>query len=264
MFALAALLEALQAIAPLDDAGSWDNVGLLVAGQRPISTVGLCIDLTEPVLDELEAAGVDLVLAYHPPIFKGIQRLTGATGIERVTLRLVRAGLHLYAPHTSLDAAVGGMGDWLMRAVAEPEDVLEGFIPIEASPRRPGAGMGRYAALKQPRRLDDLLPRIRQHLGLGHLRVAGPGDLAVRTVAVCPGSGGSVFSAGPPADLLLTGEMGHHDILAQVARGGAVVLTEHSNCERGYLPVLAARLKAALPGLATHISTCDADPLRLG
>ena len=41
---------ALEQIAPTGLAGSWDNVGLLVEGTRQVERIGLCIDLTEPVL----------------------------------------------------------------------------------------------------------------------------------------------------------------------------------------------------------------------
>lgn len=38
------------------------------------------------------------------------------------------------------------------------------------------------------------------------------------------------------ADLFVTGEMGHHQVLELCDRQNAhVLLTEHSNCERGYL-----------------------------
>ena len=57
---------------------------------------------------------------------------------------------------------------------------------------------------------------------------------AVRTVALCPGAGGSVICS-QAADLYLTGEMRHHDVLAANARGTSVILGEHSNTERGYL-----------------------------
>ena len=56
----------------------------------------------------------------------------------------------------------------------------------------------------------------------------------IKTVAICAGSGSSVL--GPvKADLYFTGEMGHHDVLAALAKNTSVILCEHSNTERGYL-----------------------------
>lgn len=254
---LDAALAAFEAIAPLGAAGGWDNVGLLLEGTRPVRRIGVCIDLTEAVLAELEAADVDLVYAYHPLIFKGLRRITGATGIERVVLRLVRAGRHLFCPHTSLDAAVGGMGDWLAAAVGP----VTGLAPIEPLATDPRVGTGRRAQLARPLPLNTLLPGILDHLGLEHVRVAGDRQRPISTVAVCPGSGGSVFAKLDHADLLITGELGHHEVLAWVARGATVVLTDHTNCERGFLGPLVPRISAALPDVTVVRSTVDADPL---
>ena len=106
-----------------------------------------------------------------------------------------------------------------------------------------------------------LLPGLRAHLGIAHLRVAGDLDQPRSSFAVCPGSGGGVFKGAPGLDLYVTGEWSHHDVLAQVARGGAVVLTDHTQCERGYLPFYADKIRAALPGVSVRVSERDADPL---
>jgi len=64
---------------------------------------------------------------------------------------------------------------------------------------------------------------------------------------LCDILGGSVFS-GVKADLFITGEMGHHQVLEICDRNGAhVLLTEHSNCERGYLKdIFSSLLKQTL------------------
>jgi dinuclear metal center YbgI/SA1388 family protein len=247
----------LDELAPLRLAASWDNVGLLVRAERPVRRIGLCIDLTEAVLDELEQHHVDLIVAYHPTIFKGLKRLVGRTPTERVVMRVLRSGLHVHAPHTALDAAAGGMGDWLAAALGP----AEGVLPIEPRVDDPAVGMGRRGRLVATARLRDLIGPIKRHLGLPHLRIAGPLDHQVSTFAVCPGAGGELFERMGPVDLLLTGELRHHDVLARVGAGTAVVLTDHTNTERGYLPRFAERLRAALPGIEVVVSSVDDDPL---
>ena len=108
------LQEAMEEIAPLRHAEKWDNVGTLIRGVGTrIKQLLLTIDLTEPVLDESIEANADAIIAYHPPIFSPLERLTGSTPAERITLGVVRAGLHVYSPHTALDACPGGVNDWL-------------------------------------------------------------------------------------------------------------------------------------------------------
>ena len=40
-----------------------------------------------------------------------------------------------------------------------------------------------------------------------------------------------------------------------------MVLTDHTQCERGYLPFYADKIRAALPGVSVRVSEQDADPL---
>ncbi|MFQ5459124.1 MAG: Nif3-like dinuclear metal center hexameric protein, partial [Myxococcota bacterium] len=105
--------DALEALAPLRLAQDWDNVGLL-AGDREatVRRVLLCIDLTGAVVAEAEAGRVEMVVAYHPPLFKPIGRLTvPSDDTSGLMFRCVRAGVAVYSPHTALDAAAGGTND---------------------------------------------------------------------------------------------------------------------------------------------------------
>lgn len=116
---LSEVIDALGAIAPLALAESWDKVGLLVAGDgRPVSRALLAIDVVPEVLAEAKALGAQLVVGYHPLIFKPLERLDGASWQCRVAIDAVRAGIAVYSPHTALDAVEGGVNDWLLESVA--------------------------------------------------------------------------------------------------------------------------------------------------
>ncbi|HEV8550549.1 MAG TPA: Nif3-like dinuclear metal center hexameric protein, partial [Polyangiaceae bacterium] len=120
---LARVLALLERLAPRRYAESWDNVGLLLgvpetpAEPAPISRVLFTIDLTEAVLEEARAARVELVVAYHPPLFSPLRKLDTTTPTGRVLLGAARAGIAVYSPHTALDAAPGGVNDWLAAGV---------------------------------------------------------------------------------------------------------------------------------------------------
>lgn len=74
--------------------------------------------------------------------------------------------------------------------------------------------------------------------------------MQIRTVGVCPGSGSGVLVKGTGdnlPDLLFTGELSHHEALAVIERGSAVVALAHSNTERGYLrAVMSGKLAGVL------------------
>lgn len=115
---LSDLLPILNRIAPEHLAEDWDRVGLhLGEVDQPVRRGLLCIDLTESVAEEAVRQKADVVVAYHPPIFKPLAALTDADTKGRTLRRLVRAGVAVYSPHTALDAAAGGVNDWLCESV---------------------------------------------------------------------------------------------------------------------------------------------------
>jgi dinuclear metal center YbgI/SA1388 family protein len=268
---LADVLAALRAVAPERLAASWDRVGLHLGSERQrVRRALLCIDLTEPVMAEAVAGGCELIVAYHPPIFEPLRRLTDRTWKERVVLEAARRRVAVYSPHTALDAARGGMTDWLCDGLGKHGARVpivahvdgNEAAPIERpgrAPERPAAddaeGAGRVHHLARPVSAATLVARVKQRLGLAHVAVAvpiadnphrdSPATGKIQSIAVCPGAGGSLFEGAPRADAYFTGEMQHHQVLDMTARGRLVILAGHTNTERPYLPAYRERLIGA-------------------
>lgn len=83
----------------------------------------------------------------------------------------------------------------------------------------------------------------------------------IKTIALVPGSGGSLLK-GIQADLFVTGEMFHHDVLDANHNGSSVILTNHSDSERGFLAKMAVLLNGVFKDIKVEISCSDADPLK--
>ncbi|KAJ1735800.1 hypothetical protein LPJ61_000349 [Coemansia biformis] len=273
----------MQRIAPLTLAErEWDNVGILLEAAKPRAEarrVFLTIDLTPQTLSEaLDDPDVGVIVSYHPPIFYGWKSLTMGNLKQSLVLKCAAAGVSIYSPHTSLDSCTNGINDWLASLVGEASAVR----PIkEAKPEDAGgqanAGSGRMVELAKPRPFGEVVGDVKRQLGLGRIRVAraechsddGGEQKLVSTVAICAGSGSSVV--GPvKADVYFTGEMGHHEILAAVAKDTSCILAEHSNSERGYLrAVLAKRLQQELDEddvdtpTSVVVSDRDRDPVTI-
>lgn len=124
------LVAALETIAPPAYAATWDRVGLLVGDRRRelSGPVFLTIDLTEQVLDEALRQNAGAIVAYHPPIWEPLRRVTSDTPRQRIVMRALGAGLAVYSPHTALDAIPGGVADWLAEGLsgATTEGHVEG------------------------------------------------------------------------------------------------------------------------------------------
>ncbi|XP_075034897.1 NIF3-like protein 1 [Mixophyes fleayi] len=127
---LTTVVSHLNALAPPALAESWDNVGLLVEPSPPhqVQKLLLTNDLTEDVLEEAVGMGADMVLSYHPPIFKALKRLTCGHWKERLVVRALEKRLAVYSPHTACDALSNGVNDWLGKALGPC-----GSVPLRAS-----------------------------------------------------------------------------------------------------------------------------------
>lgn len=111
------LIQAMEQIAPTKHAESWDNVGLLVGDpQQKLSKVLLTIDYTPAVAVESKEHQCDAVVAYHPPIFEAVKRVT-SSGATDLVFDAIRRGVGIYSPHTALDVAPGGTNDMLADAL---------------------------------------------------------------------------------------------------------------------------------------------------
>jgi dinuclear metal center YbgI/SA1388 family protein len=110
-------------------AAAWDAVGLQVGDPRaPIRTATVVHEVTEPVTERLVADPVDLVVTYHPLLFRPAPRLVPDRSPSGRAARLLRAGVAVVVAHSDFDAMNGGMSDAMADALGLGE--VHGFAPV--------------------------------------------------------------------------------------------------------------------------------------
>ncbi|TYP93857.1 dinuclear metal center protein, YbgI/SA1388 family [Fodinibius salinus] len=88
----------------------YDNVGLLVGDpDQEISRALTCLDVTLDVVGEAIQNDCDLIVAHHPLIFNGIDRINPTNEQGKITFKLIKNDIALIAAHTNLDAALDGV-----------------------------------------------------------------------------------------------------------------------------------------------------------
>ncbi len=123
------LLRGLARRAPLQKAAGWDPVGLQLGD--PGGTVrgtAVCHEVTERVVAALESEPVDLLVSYHPLLFRPIRSFIAGPGPGGRAFRLVRAGVALACAHTNFDVVPSGAADALAEALGLEQ--VEGFGPL--------------------------------------------------------------------------------------------------------------------------------------
>lgn len=112
------VLLALDRAVPEGSAASWDPSGLQLGDPTAVADkVAVCHEVTDAVLDRIEAETPGLVVTYHPLLFKPTTSLVAGHSPAGRAWRLVSAGVSLAVAHTSFDSADGGTGDALAQAL---------------------------------------------------------------------------------------------------------------------------------------------------
>lgn len=108
------VINHLEDFAPLAYAEDFDNVGLLVGDNKATLTgVLVTLDTLEAVVDEAIENNCNLIVSFHPIIFKGLTKLTGKTYVERTVQKAIKHDVAIYAIHTALDNHVNGVNDMI-------------------------------------------------------------------------------------------------------------------------------------------------------
>ncbi len=104
------IITHLETFAPLSYQESYDNAGLIIGSPAwPCSGVLICLDATEAVIKEAVARNCNLVIAHHPVIFKGLQKITGKNYVEKAVIAAIKNDIAIYAIHTNLDNVQSGV-----------------------------------------------------------------------------------------------------------------------------------------------------------
>ena len=229
-------------IAPYELAEEWDNVGLLFGRSGAVVTrVLVAMDLTQGVLDEAKALGVQLIVTHHPIMMAARRRVTDMDREGRLMLDMAQAGIAHIAAHTNFDSAPGGVNDTLMTLMGAQHIRGEGCVRVGDLPE--GSTLGMLAA-RAEKRLH------------GPVRVYGPADAAVTCLGCCSGAGSGELSAAKAlgADCFITGEVKHHHALDAVDSGVCVLEAGHFETENPACEVMRNGLQNACDALKYNVT----------
>ena len=226
------VIEILEKQSPKSYACDWDNVGLLVGREdKEIQKIYIALDATDEAIEEAIANGADMLLTHHPMIFKGMKRVTQEDFIGRRIIRLIQNDMVYYAMHTNFD--VMGMADLAADYLGISDTrVLE----ITSVSETGEEGIGRYGSLKKEMTVRECCEEVKQAFSLENVKVFGDLERKVKTAAISPGSGRSVISNALQAgvDVLITGDIDHHEGIDAVAQKLTVIDAGHYGVEYFY------------------------------
>ncbi|MEA5060178.1 MAG: Nif3-like dinuclear metal center hexameric protein [Candidatus Pelethousia sp.] len=229
----------METLAPRALALDFDNPGLLIGPEsHEIRKVLLALDCSISTAKEAIDWGADLVVTHHPIFFGGVKAILPDAPATAAPWLLLRHGIGLFAAHTNLDIAEGGVNDCLCAVLG-----------ITDSKPLPPDHMGRFGLIPSCSLRDFAMHA--QRVLSATVRVAGAWDMPLTSVAVLGGAGGDAIYASKAAgaQALVTGEIKHHQALEANGLGLAVIEAGHYETER----VVLRPLMECLQGLTDDV-----------
>ncbi len=108
------VIQHLEDLAPLAYAEDFDNVGLLVGNsETKVTGVLVTLDTLECIVDEAIEKKCNLIISFHPIVFKGIKKFNGTNYVERTVIKAIKHDIAIYAIHTALDNSFKGVNDMI-------------------------------------------------------------------------------------------------------------------------------------------------------
>ena len=247
----------IETFAPLRWQESYDNAGLVVGREDDeVHAALLAVDVTEDVLDEAARLGCDLVITHHPIVFHPLKRFNSADAVQRCVERAIRRGIALYACHTNLDSAPGGMSWYLA-------DMLGiGSLQLLQPSAEEGVGFGVVGDLPEPVRTVDFLQRVRERLSVRVVRPRGIAAERFVRVALCAGAGASLIGDAPRAGagLYITADLKYNDFMTP-DKALTVADIGHFESEYCAIRLLFDILSKNLCTFAVRKSECSRNPV---
>lgn len=243
----------LDKIAPIETQSDWDNSGVQICfGPKNIKKILVALEINDAVIDEAVSLKADMIVTHHPLIFNPIKSLHFCKAETRYVMRLIQENIVVYSSHTPFDIAKGGNTDYLLK--------LLGVKNIKIVPGTDS--FLKVGSLSKVTTLGEFAYKVAKVLNLDGLKFTGEADKKIKNVSCCTGAGGEFWlqSVGV-ADVLVTGDVKHHEGGFANDSGLAIIDAGHWGTEQIFVPNMANQLKSKLgTGVKIIESKVNQDP----
>ena len=242
------IVKVIEDFAPLSVQEGWDNCGLCVGSpEDEVSSVLLALDCTPELVDEAVSCGADMIVTHHPLIFSGLKRITPDDLVGAAVIKAVKAGISIYAAHTSADKVLEGVSGAMAARL--------GLVNVKVlADESEGVGLGAVGDLLQPLTSQQAIELVKERFGLKCLKTSKPIDGLITRVAMCGGSGASLIGEAQKsgAQLYISGDISYHNYFTR--EGFMIMDVGHYESEIEIVDILFSLIKKNFPTFAVRIT----------
>ena len=238
------IIEKLEELSPLNYACDWDNVGLILGSKNSeVKKILIALDLHNDLVEQAIKENVDLVITHHPMIFKGLKQINDDNFVSSKILMLITNSINVYAMHTNFDVC-GSMAEVAAKKLWLSD--LEVLTPTNDDGKGLGV-IGNMAHLN----LRSFSFVVKDTFKLDNIKVYGNLNHLIHRVAILPGSGRSSIDDAikKGADVMITGDITHHDGVDATDRGLKIIDAGHYGIEKIFIDFIANYISENFEGL---------------
>lgn len=155
------IIRLFEQFSPKALAVEGDKIGLQIGTlNKKIKNVMVTLDVLEETVDEAIAKNVDLIIAHHPPVFRPLKNIVTDQPGGRLIEKCIKHDIAVYAAHTNLDVADGGVNDMLADALGLEETKV--LVPTYAESLK-------KLAVYVPKEYEEKVRKALGDAGAGHI-----------------------------------------------------------------------------------------------
>jgi dinuclear metal center YbgI/SA1388 family protein len=251
------IIDFLESEIPSKYACKWDNVGLLIGSRKQIvNKIMLAVDATNDVVNQAIKENVDMIITHHPIIFSEIKKITDEDFIGKKVIDLITNNIAVYASHTNLDACK------LTHRVSELLNISGEALEIIDNEHN--IGLGKVGNLEKSVLLGEYIEFVKSRLRVNEVKVFGQLDKSISKVAMSQGSGGSMiqYAIKEKADLLITGDIDHHEGIDALQQDLAIIDAGHFETEKFCVDIFHEMLHKNFENRVEIIVACESSPYK--
>lgn len=261
------VMNILDKIAPFALAEKWDNSGLQVGSyEQVIKKILVALDPTFEAISRASSTGAQLLLTHHPLLFGDVLCLDLDAYPGDVIGEAIKNNIAIIAAHTNLDSAKMGINHHLAQELGLVDvEVLE---PKELDDEE-GYGIGVIGNLANAVDLLSASSLVKNTLGLETVKILGANESKVERIAIVGGSGRDYIKIAVQknADLLITGDIGHHAALTAKTLNINIIDAGHFSTERaalaGFIKSLEEIFETNKMNITLELYEDETDPIRI-
>ncbi|MDU5251481.1 Nif3-like dinuclear metal center hexameric protein [Anaerococcus vaginalis] len=201
------IIKFLEERFPLSLQEDWDNSGLQIGNiENDLTNIMISLDLDEQTIQKAKEKSCNLIINHHPFLFSSIKSIDLNEEKGKIIKDLIKNDITVFAMHTNLDIAKGGVNDNLAKRLE-----LRDISNLDTNNENPMARFGYIDEITA----YDFSKFVKEKLNCKGLILYGDKNKKIKKVALCGGAGSDFINDAikKGCDLIVTSDVKYHEAI---------------------------------------------------